>query len=469
MNKKRWFLIILAFFFLAGTNPVGASTPDSPAANQPWDIKLFTNGLTNIKNLSTAFVGDPQIPILSYSLDAPGDHYIYYAHPATTATLGNCGPDNTWHCVKYWFGNLVPGTVSPINVSQKADNHILLQWAFQTVDMIRSAAIELTPDMNYYTYTQGDLLKLSKFGSELVGTPTLGYWGGRLQMAATIRDNTDLYGYKLVNMSYTVIANTSCLESGVYYECYMVDQSNGLDSMGAASLQTALDGSPGIAYTKNGNLMFAYFHQPSSQVPSNCGLNGNTWRCISILEKAASSVMGNDLKHAAGLTGDNRAIAFTFGNTSAGKYLMHATFVGSGGNCGTDLNYLGNSVDMWKCNLVVFLGVTDRSFSIAIDPLGYSVIAYEYATADLAPVGLYLGFPKARAGLTGSDWLEQRIDFAPTDTVITGALAALGLNSEGLGFIGYLQKEDYELPDLKFAWQQFAWQQFKTHLPLIIR
>jgi hypothetical protein len=65
--------------------------------------------------------------------------------------------------------------------------------------------------------------------------------------------------------------------------------------------------------------------------------------------------------------------------------------------------------------------------------------------------------------------LEQRIDFAPTDTVITGALAALSLNSEGLGFIGYLQKEDFELPDLKFAWQQFAWQQFKTYLPLILR
>ena len=46
----------------------------------------------------------------------------------------------------------------------------------------------------------------------------------------------------------------------------------------------------------------------------------------------------------------------------------------------------------------------------------------------------------------------------------TGALAALSLNSSGLGFISYLQQEDYELPDLKIAWQQF-----KTFLPLTIR
>lgn len=463
MKKMRWLLIILAFFLLSGTGPVRASAPASPAANQPWRIQLFTNGLANIKNLSTAFVGDQQIPILSYSLNVAGDHYIYYAHPASAAAAGNCGPDNTWHCARYWFGNLVPGTLSPINASQKADKHILLQWAFQTVDMIRGTAVELTPDMNYYSITQGDLLKLSKFGGELVGTPTLGYWGGRLQMAATIRDSSDLYGYKLVNMAYTIVASTSCLDSAVHYECYSVDQSNGLNSMGPASLQTAVDGADAIVYTKNGNLMFAYFHMSSDQIPSNCGTTGITWRCISILEKAGTTVVGNGPKQASGLTGSNRAIAFTLGNSS-GKYLMHASFVGSGGNCGTDLNYLGNSVDMWNCNLVAFFGVPDRSFSIAIDPLGYSVIAYEFATDDPAPVGLYLGFPKARSGLAGSDWLEQQIDNTPTTTVTTGALAALSLNAAGLGFIGYLQEEDYELPDLKIAWQQF-----KIYLPLMKR
>ena len=462
MKTNRGLLIILAFALLAGPTPIQAAAAGTPAVNQPWKIQLFTSGLANITNLSSAFVGDPQIPILSYSLNAAGDHYIYYAHPATPAAPGNCGPGNTWHCAKYWFGNLVPVTLSPINVSQMANKHILLQWAFQTTSMIRSAAIELTPDMNYYALTQGDLLQFTKFGSELVGTPALGFWGGRLQMAATISDNTDLYGYKLVNMDYTITANTSCLDDAVHYQCAVIDQSNGLNSMGAASLQVAPDGSGAIAYTKNGDLMFAYYHMPSSQIPSNCGPGGNTWRCIAIFEGTGTSAVGNDLQQAVGLTDSNRAIAFTFGNTSFGKYLMHATFVGSGGNCGTDLNYLGNSVDMWKCNLVVFLGVPDRSFSIAIDPQGYSVIAYEYATEDLAPVGLYLGYPKARAGVAGSDWMEQQIALVPS--VTTGALAALSLNSAGLGFIGYLQEEDYVLPDLKIAWQQF-----KTYQPLIIR
>jgi hypothetical protein len=157
-------------------------------------------------------------------------------------------------------------------------------------------------------------------------------------------------------------------------------------------------------------------------------------------------------------------IAFTFGNTSFGKYLFHAGFVGSGGNCGTDLNYLGVSVDMWKCNLIAFLGILDRSYSIAVDPQGYSVIAYEYALTDDSPVDLYLAYPNARVGIAGPGWMEQQIDGAPSTLVDTGAQAALSLNSAGLGFIGYLQEEDYELPDLKITWQQFG-----NFLPLIKR
>ena len=463
MKTNRVILLTMAVILFAGTISVGAAPSGNLAVNQPWKIQLFTSGLANIKNLSTAFVGDQQIPILSYSLNVAGDHYLYYAHPATTAAPGNCGLNNTWHCVKYWFGNLVPGTLSPINVSQKADKHILLQWAFETVGMIRGTAIELTPDMNYYTYTQGDLLKLSNFGGTLVGTPTLGFSGGRLEMAATIRDNTDIFVNKLVYMNYTIISNTSCLDGAAHYYCAVIDQSNGPNSIGAASLQVAPDGASGIAYTKNGNLMFAYFHMSSGLVPSNCGPNGNTWRCISIFAGAGTTVVGNEPRQAAGLTGSNRAIAFTLGNTSS-KYLMHATFVGSGGNCGTDLDYLGHSVDMWKCNLLVFLGVFDRSFSIAIDPQGYSVIAYEDAKDDYSPVDLYISYPKARLGLAGPGWTEQGIDGVSNLTVDTGAEAALSLNDAGLGFIGYLQEEDYELPDLKIAWQQF-----KTYLPFTKR
>ena len=466
MKINRAFILALVLFLCTGTFSAQAAASGSSAVSQPWKIQLFTSGLANIKNLSTAFVGDQQIPILSYSLNVAGDHYIYYAHPATPAAPGNCGPNNTWHCAKYWFGNLVPGTLSPINASQKADKHILLQWAFQTAGMLRGTAIELTPDMNYYNLTQGDLLKISNFGGELVGTPTLGLEGGRLQMAATIRDTSDLYGYKLVYMNYAILANNSCLVDPVHYQCAVIDQSNGLNSMGTASLQVAPDGAGGIAYTKYDDLMFAYFHMSSTQVPSNCGLNGDifTWRCISIFAGTGTSAVGNELQQAVGLTGSNRAIAFTFGNTSFGKYLMHATFVGSGGNCGTDLDYQGNPVDMWSCNLLVLLGNLDRSFSIAIDPQGYSVIAYEYATEDLAPVGLYLGFPKARAGMADPGWMEQRIDFAPTDTVTTGALASLSINSVGAGFIGYLQEEESELPNLKIAWQYF-----RNYLPLIRR
>jgi hypothetical protein len=237
--------------------------------------------------------------------------------------------------------------------------------------------------------------------------------------------------------------------------------------LGPPSFQRASDRTSGIAYRKSGNeygLMFAYQQAANPpDIPVTCGMNSNIWRCISIFPEASPTVVGSIVKGAVGQAPTNRAIAFTIQNATS-NMVMHATFVGSGGNCGWDLNGSHISVPMWKCNVLPHQLGLQRSFSIAVDPQGYSVIAYEDALAELAPVGLYLAYPPARVGQQGSDWLEQRIDVTPTTDVITGGQVSFSLSGAGLGFIAYLQEEDYSDPDLKIAWQEA-----RVYLPLLKR
>jgi hypothetical protein len=461
MKTNRVILIAMVLILISGTISVRAAPSKAHAASQPWKVQLFKAAEDGVRNLSTDFAGNMQIPILSYS--KVGTNYIYYAHPATTAVTGNCGPSNKWYCNKYFYGNLVPGSLSPMATMQKTDTH-LLQWAFSTGSMIRGTTIELKNDMSYYTYSQQDLIQISKFGSSIVGTPSVQTLDGTYRMAVTIRDNTDLYGYKLIYMSYTIVSNSTCL-SVAHYLCEVIDQSNGLNSMGAPSLKIAEDGTVGIAYYKAGSgLMYAYPHYATPSVPSNCGPDGNYWRCISLFADAGTTTVGQDVKLSLGKTTYNRGIAFSLGNATAGRYLFRAEYVGSGGNCGMDLNSSGVSVEAWKCHIMVFLGKFYQTYSIAIDPQGYAVIAYKYAQSDYSPYHLYIGYSKARLGLADSSWTEQYIDGVPDTTYATGAEAALSLNNSGLGFIGYLQEEDYALPDLKIAWQQF-----KAYLPITRR
>jgi hypothetical protein len=461
MKTNRWLRILLAIFILMGFTSVQAAST-SLGAVQKWKVQVFKGAEANVLNLSTAFAGKSQIPILSYAIS--GSTNIRLAHAATAAVPGNCGPNNKWYCAQWHYGNLVPASLSPIAVEQRTDTH-LIGWAFSTGSRVRGAMIELKDDMSYVSETQGDLIDLGQFGGTLVGAPSVRIVGGHYQVAVTVGDNSDLYGHKLVFMSYTIASNTSCGLAPANYYCVVVDTSNGSKSMGAPSLGVASGGIVGIAYYKAGatnGLMFAYpnLHLPTNY--SNCG--SSSWRCISIFPDTDTGAVGADVKLAAGHTPANLGIAYTYGNASFGKYLFRAGYVESGGNCGADLNASGDSVNKWQCNLLVFLGKFNRSYSISLDPLDYPVLAYEYASEDLAPVDLYITYPNARAGLPGTGWVEQKIDGAPTTTVTTGGLAALALSTNGLGFISYLQEAESETPDLKIAWQQF-----ELSLPLVRR
>jgi hypothetical protein len=314
-----------------------------------------------------------------------------------------------------------------------------------------------------------DLIQISKFGSTLVGTPSLKIKsGGQYEIAITILGSGDLYPYSLVYMHYVGGNNTSCINTGSPYQCDVIDQSYGSGSMGTPSLQLADDGTVGISYYKSGEVRYAYPHTPVLLWPSNCGPGGNTWRCISIYAGTPTGTVGKVIKLTLGKTSSERGIAFTYDDQLIPVTLYHADYVGSGGNCGWDLGAMGLASYKWRCEDIVYFYYLNPaltpSFSIDIDPDGYSVIAYDYAVSDLGNIDLYITYPKARTGSADPGWIAQKIDGAPVFNVDTGAQAAISLNSAGLGFISYLQEEMYELPDLKIALQGYS-----TFLPILTK
>jgi hypothetical protein len=445
---------------------VSSTIAYNEVVNDPWTSKYLADAEDGVRNVSTAFVGNYQIPMISYSRN--GQDNIFQAHTATSAVAGNCGPDNTWYCNNWYDPDLIPGTVSQMATIQYIQTHAI-RWAFSTGSMIRGATIELMNDMTFVTDNWLDLIQINKFGSSIIGVPSLQIdSGGHYMIAVTILGSGDLYPHSLVYMYYVGGSNTSCKNTGSPYQCDVIDQSYGNGSMGASSLQIAQDGSVGIAYYKSGEVMYAYPHVTFPGWPSNCGPSGDTWRCISIFAGTVTGAVGSVVDFAWGETTYDRGIAFTYDDTLIPVTLYHADYVGNGGNCGSDLR-LGGELDYrWQCDDIINFDYLNPallpSFSIEIDPLGFSAIAFDYANSDLSNKDLYITYPKARVGNADPGWIVQHIDGAPVFDVDTGAQVSFSLDDTGRGFISYLQLEDYELPDIKFAYQVD-----QTFLPLLTR
>ncbi len=466
MHANKWALLLLVMLLLISITPAQAASPVSSAAFQPWKIQLLKGDVGNVVNMSAAFVGQTEIPMISYSIT--GSTRIYRTFRATPAVTGNCGINNSWYCTYTQYDNLIPGSLSQMAVEQTTANTFTVGWAYSTGTMVHVVTIEFNNNMTLVGSPQEDVMQIGKFGASIVGAPSLQFDHGDYLIALTVEGSDDFYTQRLVFINYRTIKSQTCLNIDSNYYCSVVDQSIGMNSMGAPSFQLDSDSYAGIAYYKAGadfGLMFAYPHMDNPSVPHNCSTGILNWRCISILGDAGTTTIGREVRISRrAASGLQTAIAFTLQN-STGNILMHATFVGSGGNCGDDLDYLGGHELKWECHLPPSTKLlSTRSFSIAIDPLGYSVIAYEDALSDPSPVDLYLTYPPERKGGSGFDWPEQYIDGAPVTEVVTGGRAAIALNSQGFGFIAYLQAEDYGAADLKIAWQ-FS----RIYLPLLRR
>jgi len=166
-------------------------------------------------------------------------------------------------------------------------------------------------------------------------------------MAVTLADRSgDFYNYKLVYLYYKGGSNTSCRLSGTSgYDCIVIEETGwgSLNGMGAPAL-IYKDGNTRILYNKNNAIRYAYPWTTTLFKPSNCGVEGNTWRCIDLEAPSSPTTVGLKVDLAVGNEINDLAAAYTVKATSTSEYdsLMRAEYVGSGGNCGKDVTVLEN-------------------------------------------------------------------------------------------------------------------------------
>jgi hypothetical protein len=413
-------------------------------------LKGSEAGFTNV---STAFVGKNEIPFVSYT--KVGSESVFMAFPATTGFPGNCGLNNGWHCTYYLDYNLAPTSLSNVATDQYGPDTFGVKWVYKDLGVLKVLTREYTNDMKtLLTQNTQDMVQLSKFGGVLVGAPSIYQDGLWLRMAVVIRDNTDLYGYKLIYVHYAGNTPTnSCTDApaGSVYECDVIESGLGFGLIGSPSIDLAPNGTVGIAYYFGGAVKYAY---PYLGALANCGPGGNSWLCITITKPSLGTI-GPVVKFDFGSAATDRGIVYTYKDTT-NTYIRHAEYLGSNdGDCGlvVPIGYY------WKCTDVVNLGQIATSwtpsFHVAVDPQGYSVISYNRNPDFQSPLVLYLAYPRARAGLIGPGWVSQYIEGGPVNDVDTGELTDVSLNSAGYGFMAYLKQLQGpgELPDLKIALQ----------------
>jgi hypothetical protein len=471
MKIKRTLTVIAVFLLIVGAVNVEAAGLRASPAQIPWTPQQIWGDSPGVLNLASAFVGNNEVPMMSWGVS--GNDIIYRTHKTLDGN-GNCGPDDTWRCQSASAADLVDGTLSNLATEVFINSHIL-RWVFQSGTKLQGLSIEQNDAMAFLTSSSTDLVDLTKFGGVLIGAPSLISDGLRYQMIFTARESGggDFPLHQVVYLHYTGTLNNSCLDN-TRYQCDVIEQAVGPNSLGAPSFQQALDGNLGVAYYKNGTIRYAYPWTTMPFRPANCGPGGNTWRCINIAAPSSGS-LGPTVALGLGSSRSAAGILYNY-NSPTNDMVMRAVYVGSGGDCGQD----GTTVSLtpiyrWQCSAVdSFIEDIDQTtYSIAFDPDDYPVIAYNNQILDDSTQRLYITFPDARID-GGTGWHRYLVD--GNQYSITGLHNDISLNTEGLGFIGYIQPKFKACgdiwcvpdltPNLKAALQ---FDMITTYLPIIVK
>ena len=188
-------------------------------------------------------------------------------------------------------------------------------------------------------------------------------------------------------------SNSSCGVTSLY-ECIVIDSSTDID--GSPVITLTASGSPRIAYfdTSEDKLMYAYPQNLLIYHP-NCGPGGDTWRCIMISEGVSDATIVPQMAMDMGSAAPQIAYAYISSGLLPQKLLMHAKFVGSGGNCGQDYR-IANPLPVldfrWECDTAAVIDEQSpyiyTSFSIQVDPQDYAVISYAYVSGSDTCLGV---------------------------------------------------------------------------------
>jgi len=465
MNRTRFFVIVgigVVLALLAAAQAVNASQPfNSNGGSNPADNPWF---LQTVEAVSGAKVGQyTSIAIHPMNGKPYISHYdathqdLLLSYPVETN--GNCGTNNSWHCQVIDSAGDV-GQYSSIDTYYDSGTNTYKMGIayFDATNAALKVAIWSCPTLvicgwNISTIEQGfsGIASYGEFSSikfDSTGSPHISYnyWN-------TVMGDQLMYAHYVGSGGDCGVGSASGK-----WECSQVN--SGYE----AGLYTSLD------LTSTDKPMIAnYTNSPG--ILRLCSLE-TTWECrtIDYVGFAFPSLAIDQNNHA----------HIAYYSYADGK-LKYANYVGSGGNCGINAT---TSQSEYQCDSIdsIGTGLTRVGLSLAIDPSGHAIIAYQnssdplgFPTLDIArPMVAYAGKIAGNCGPTVGivpqwqcDTLDNATEGGGGGYLYEAEYTSVTIEPTGLAYISYYEYDDYyEVGRLKLAYQL---RMEEVYLPLVIK
>lgn len=451
-SRIHFFVLVMTAVVLT----MGVSTVEAdPPANFPWSLETIatiTGGDVG-QHTSIAFNENTGKPYISYYDETNQDLRLIYPH----ATFGNCGPNNQWYCE-------APDTAGDVGQHSSIDYF---------VDSV-TGAVKI--GIAYYDATNSDLKvaiwsttpypgwRIYKVNAE----PLIGSYKKCGHYASLKFDSNGT-----VHIAYVLHLDQPSPLLDSYFAMHAYSVSSGGDCGDGAAAgkwqcdtisfnEFSLPSSTSLDLTSTNEPRVAFFNEFDDKLKF-CRKDAGAWSCRTIESTGGSgaqvfvslAVDQSDQPHIAYYDHHN------------GK-LKYATYVGSAGNCG-----LNGATYEYQCDVLDTIGDSQSQvgLSIAVDPDGYPVIAYEDASDPMGFSVLNIARPALAHGTTVGNcgpivnlfrrWQCTTIDDATqgggAGHLYEAAFASVAVDPNGLAAIAYNEIDDYYNEGrLKFAYQEFS-------------
>lgn len=446
-------LFTLVVFPLAGVQSALAGQGVNPSAFIPWRSEN-AYAVSSPEYISVGFSftkSHPQqkFPLVSYTL-ADEPNQIYFMHPADVY-VGDCGEGFTWNC-SILDADAAQGTISRLQTYAFL-NTFKVGWVYKDrlADENRLHWVELTEGLENAGEGDGliidyDLYDINGQNWTQFDPASIAYDEfGNLHMAVILQYSSMrklIYAHKLTSGEPTTPCNN---ELNTRYQCDIIVENN--TGMRDVNLVLNSDNQPRISWFNfyPHSLMYAY-PQSNSNYHPNCGPGGNTWRCITI--EASSSELNfypdgeiPQIDMAIGPASPHMIIEGW--DQTENAHILHAEFVGYGGNCGEDFALISVNpvlyglVNRWSCSS--FLWDPEggaplfNDFSLKVDSYDYPLIALNRLVGVSHQVGVVYDAER-RGGTPGTWYFDDAVAYGFFN-VGRGLALAIGQNDSLL--MGY--------------------------------
>ncbi len=442
-----------------------AGIQSEQAAFEDWDSQVFRANFS-ASNISTVSVLPNNIPVIGYLLG--GDHFLHYTFPAYSG-IGGCGPGNTWECSAFSVESIDTSHASKM-AARSFDGYFQIGWVYEWTDNDLWVLTQKYDD-EFQKIGSADshkLVDLDNAAGYIKGRPALVYDAAGISRAIYIYHINSTNRDRLMYIHYINSSNSSCGFTSIM-QCDPILTLDGIGDTPMLGLNQSND--PRIAYydVPRDRMTYAY-PQSSLLMHPNCGPGDDTWRCVTIAE-GTSGLIGARFDMAGSSLSEELHpfhLLYSYTNDMTSQpQLIHAHYVGSGGNCGEDYGASGALAYRWQCDAIVTYNTAPLTlwFSLQVDQNDNPVFAYATGgevshVAWAFPVERTEGLLEGNCGPGGTSWYCQVIFSSSIDA---GNQVSLLLNHSGVGFLAFVEDREYE----PYLW--ISTQTIHTYFPFVKR